>query len=117
MNYRSTAKGYPVEVALRSPVIDLGSDWNITEVEWDAEQPPGSQFLLRSRTGDQIVEENRYFDKNGKEITQKRYEKLIKSFRGTIETTLQPGDGWSTWSEEYIQSGTRFRSPSPRRYV
>ena len=110
-------EGHPVEVELRSPVIDLGSEWNITEVEWDAEQPPGSQFLLRSRTGDQIVEENRYFEKKGKEITQKRYEKLIKSFRGPIETTLQPGDGWSIWSEEYIQSGTQFRSPSPRRYV
>ena len=50
-------EGHPVEVELRSPVIDLGSEWNITEVEWDAEQPSGSQFLLRSRTGDQIVEE------------------------------------------------------------
>ena len=59
----------------------------------------------------------RYFDKNGKEVTKRRYEKLIASFRGPIETTLQPGDGWSVWSEEYLRTGTRFRSPSPRRYV
>ena len=109
--------GHPARAVLRSPVIDLGSDWNITEVEWEAATPPGSQFLLRSRSGNQVVEENHYFDKNGKEVTQKRYEKLIASFRGPIETNLQPGDGWSPWSEEYIQTGTRFRSPSPRRYV
>lgn len=110
-------EGYPARVTLRSPVIDLGTNWNITAVEWEIDTPPGAQFALRSRTGDRVVEEMRYFDKNGKEVTQRRYEKLIASFRGPIETTLQPGDGWSVWSEEYIRPGTRFRSPSPRRYV
>ena len=110
-------EGYPARVVLRSPVIDLGSDWNITTIDWSADQPSGAQLLLRSRSGDRVIEQNRYFDKNGKEVTERRYEKLIKSFRGPIETTLQPGDGWSTWSEEYITAGTRFRSPSPRRYV
>ena len=83
---------------LRSPVIDLGSDWNITAIDWSADQPSGAQLLLRSRSGDRVIEQNRYFDKNGKEVTEKRYEKLIKSFRGASETTLQPGNGWSTWS-------------------
>ena len=110
-------EGYPARVILRSPVIDLGSNWNITAVEWAIDAPLGAQFSLRSRTGDHVVEEMRYFDKNGKEVTKRRYEKLIASFRGPIETTLQPGDGWSVWSEEYLRTGTRFRSPSPRRYV
>ncbi len=110
-------EGYPARIALRSPVIDLGSNWNITEVEWEIDAPVGALFSLRSRTGDHVVEQMRYFDKNGKEVTKRRYEKLIASFRGPIETTLQPGAGWSVWSEEYLQTGTRFRSPSPRRYV
>ena len=110
-------EGYPAHVVLRSPVIDLGTNWNITAIEWAIDAPLGAQFALRSRTGDRVVEEMRYFDKNGKEITKRRYEKLIASFRGPIETTLQPGDGWSVWSEEYLHTGTRFRSPSPRRYV
>ena len=110
-------EGYPAHVALRSPVIDLGTNWNITAIEWKVNAPPGATFALRSRTGDRVVEEMRYFDKNGKEITKRHYEKLIASFRGPIETTLQPGDGWSVWSEEYLHTGTRFRSPSPRRYV
>ena len=110
-------EGYPARVTLRSPVIDLGSNWNITAIEWAIDAPLGAQFSLRSRTGDHVVEQMRYFDKNGKEVTKRRYEKLIASFRGPIETTLQPGDGWSVWSEEYLHTGTRFRSPSPRRYV
>ena len=110
-------EGYPARVVLRSPVIDLGTNWNITAIEWEIDTPLGALFALRSRTGDRVVEEMRYFDKNGKEVTKRRYEKLIASFRGPIETTLQPGDGWSVWSEEYLRTGTRFRSPSPRRYV
>ena len=92
-------EGYPARVVLRSPVIDLDSDWNITTIDWSADQPSGAQLLVRSRSGDRVIEQNRYFDKNGKEVTEKRYEKLIKSFRGPIETTLQSGNGWSTWSE------------------
>ena len=110
-------EGYPARVILRSPVIDLGSNWNITAIEWEIDTPLGALFALRSRTGDHVVEQMRYFDKNGKEVTKRRYEKLIASFRGPIETTLQPGDGWSVWSEEYLRTGIRFRSPSPRRYV
>ena len=110
-------EGYPARVVLRSPVIDLGTNWNITAIEWELDAPLGARFALRSRTGDHVVEQMRYFDKNGKEVTKRRYEKLIASFRGPIETTLQPGDGWSVWSEEYLRTGTRFRSPSPRRYV
>ena len=110
-------EGHPARVVLRSPVIDLGTNWNITAIDWEIDVPLGAQFALRSRTGDRVVEEMRYFDKNGKEVSKRRYEKLIASFRGPIETTLQPGDGWSVWSEEYIHAGTRFRSPSPRRYV
>lgn len=109
-------EGYPARVVLNSPVIDLGADWNITELDWQALAPPGSRLTLRSRSGNQVVEENHYFDKNGKEVTQSRYEKLIASFRGPIETNLQPGAGWSPWSETYTVAGSRFRSPSPRRY-
>lgn len=110
-------EGHPARVVLRSPVIDLGTNWNITAIDWEIDVPLGAQFALRSRTGDRVVEEMRYFDKNGKEVSKRRYEKLIASFRGPIETTLQPGDGWSVWSEEYIHAGTRFRSPDRKSVV
>jgi len=114
--FQAYGEGAPVRVVLHSPVIDLSANWNITTLDWQAAIPPGARLLLRSRSGDQVVEENHYFDKNGKEVTQKRYEKLIASFRGPIETNLQPGDGWSPWSEAYTTAGSLFRSPSPRRY-
>jgi len=109
-------EGHPARVVLRSPVVDLGEEWNITSVEWRATVPSGAGLLLRSRSGDEVEEETRYFDKNGKEVTQRRWDKLIGSFRGPVETTLSPGDDWSPWSEAYRTSGTFFRSPSPRRY-
>ena len=34
--------------------------------------------------------------------TQKRYDKLIPSFRGPIDTLLVPGGDWSPWSKIYI---------------
>ncbi len=109
-------EGYPARIVLRSPVIDLGADWNITALDWQADARTDARLLVRSRSGDEVVEENHYFDKNGKEVTASRYEKLIASFRGPIETILQPGDGWSPWSEAYTTSSSLFRSPSPRRY-
>ncbi len=109
-------EGYPARVTLRSPVIDLGADWNITSLNWASTAPTGASLMLRSRSGNKVVEESHYFDKNGKEVTEKRYNKLIASFRGPIETILQPSESWSPWSEAYITSGTLFRSPSPRRY-
>ncbi len=109
-------QGHPARVVLRSPVMDLGQGWNITSLSWQAQVPPGARLLLRSRSGDQVKEETRYFDKQGKELTQRKWEKLIESFRGPIETTLQPDAGWSLWSEPYLIPDTPFRSPSPRRY-
>ena len=72
---------------------------------------------VRSRTGDQIVERYAFHDKNGKEVTQKRYEKLIPSFRGRIDTTRVAGGDWSAWSKIYGASGQEFQSPSPRRWL
>ncbi|MBI2502314.1 MAG: discoidin domain-containing protein [Candidatus Latescibacteria bacterium] len=109
-------EGYPARVMLRSPVIDLGQGWNITQLSWLARVQPGARLLVRSRSGDQVVEETRYFDKQGKELTQRKWEKLIESFRGPKVVSLQPGGDWSLWSETYLVSGAAFRSPSPRRY-
>jgi hypothetical protein len=109
-------QGRPAQVKLVSPVIDLGDQWNITSLEWQAEIPEGAAFRVRSRSGDQIEELTTYFDNKGKEITQRRWDKLIKSFRGPVVTSLVPGAGWSAWSEEYTVTGSLFRSPSPRQY-
>ena len=72
---------------------------------------------MRSRTGNEVVENIHYFDKKGKEITERKWNKTPKSLRGPTKTTISVGSDWSVWSDPYVTSGSLFNSPSPRRYV
>ncbi len=110
-------QGYPVVVRLRSPLIDLASGKNLNSLEWQAQTPLGTHIEVRSRTGNEVVEQYTFHDKNGKEVTQRRYDKLIPSFKGRIDTTRIPGADWSPWSNIYSASGAAFQSPSPRRFM
>jgi len=110
-------EGYPRELRLRSPVLDLGGDQNIEALRWQAHTPPGTRVEFRSRTGNELAIQVAWHDKEGKEITQKKWEKLIPSFRGSVDTTHVPGGDWSSWSNAYLEPGARFSSPSPRRYL
>jgi hypothetical protein len=110
-------EGYPQQVSIRSPLIDLGDHKNLNAVRWQENAPPGTRVEIRTRTGNQVVEQLTFRDKDGKEVTQKKWEKLIPSFRGPIDTLLVPGGDWSPWSELYAASGALFQSPSPRRYL
>ena len=110
-------EGYPLAVRLRSPLIDLESGKNLNSIEWQAQTPLGTHIEIRSRTGNEVVEQYTFYDKNGKQVTQKRYDKLIPSFKGRIDTTRIAGADWSPWSNIYSASGAAFQSPSPRRFM
>ncbi len=110
-------EGYPQRVEFTSPLIDLSSGRNLNSVEWDGDIPPGTRVEIRTRTGNEVNEVYTFYDKNGKQVTEKRYGKLIPSFRGAIDTSVTPGDDWSPWSNIYATSGAPFQSPSPRRYM
>ena len=110
-------EGFPAELPLTSPIFDLGEAKALTSVDWDADVPPGTRIELRSRTGGEVVENIHYFDKKGKEITERKWEKTPSSLRGPTETTISVGSDWSVWSDPYVTSGALFSSPSPRRYV
>ena len=109
--------GHPIEVRFVSPLINLGDTRNLNTVEWEGDGPPGTRIEIRSRTGNEIVPEFVYYDKNGKVVTEKKYGKLIPSFRGEIDTLITPGGDWSPWSKAYSESGESFQSPSPRQYM
>ena len=79
--------------------------------------PSGTRLELRSRSGDELEQDFTYYDKNLKEVTARRWDKLIPSFRGPIDTTTAPGGDWSPWSNIYATSGQTFLSPSLRRFV
>ena len=110
-------QGYPQAVQLHSPLLDLGTDKNLTALTWQADTPPGTRLEIRSRSGNQVVEHYTFYDKNGKEITERRWNKLIDSFKGPIDTTRVPDTDWSPWSRLYAFAGEAFQSPSPRRFA
>lgn len=110
-------QGFPAELQMTSPILDLTDTKGLTSVEWDAITPPGTRVEVRSRTGNEIVEEIHFFDKKGKEITKRKWEKTPSSLRGPTEISISVGSDWSIWSDPYVVSGTLFRSPSPRRYA
>ena len=118
-------EGYVPSVALESEFIDLGRPRNVTEVAWDADAPVGTKVEIRTRTGDELIEEVRYYDKDGKEVRDKNrngtaqdeYEGLPPFRKGEAITSLLIGDDWSPWSPPYLRSGDAFLSPSPRRYL
>lgn len=115
--YQIYGDGYPSELYLKSPIIDLKTAKGLTSVEWVADTPIGTRIEVRSRTGDEVEQNYTHYDKNGKVVTASRYKKLIPSFRGVIDTAIAISENWSLWSEPYILSGELFKSPSPRRYA
>ena len=110
-------EGYPQRVMLLSPLIDLGGDKQVHAIRWRADAPAGTRVEVRSRTGNDLQMDITYHDKNGRVVTERKYNKLIPSFKGRIDTALSPGANWSPWSKLYLQPGEPFASPSPRQYA
>ncbi|MEE3259594.1 MAG: gliding motility-associated C-terminal domain-containing protein [Candidatus Latescibacterota bacterium] len=109
--------GFPSRVVLDSPLIDLGGDQQVQTIRWGGDAPLGTQVEVQSRTGNELQLEITYRDKNGKEVTERKYDKLIPSFKGRIDTAFSAGGDWSPWSKKYLVPGDAFQSPSPRRYM
>ena len=109
--------GHPSRVVFSSPLIDLGSDKQAQTLRWGADAPAGSHLEVRSRSGNELQLQVTYHDKNNKEVTAKKYGKLIPSFKGRIDTAFSAGGDWSPWSNIYLRPGEAFQSPSPRRYM
>mgnify|MGYP001284254164 FL=1 len=110
-------RGHPAKATTQSPIFDLRSQQHITALHWKTQSNDGARIEIRSRTGNNLEEEYLFYDKNGKEVTPKRYGKLIPSFRGAIDTLRTIGNDWSTWSQPYKNSGQLFLSPAPRQYL
>ena len=111
-------RGFLPQVTLQSAPMELGSDPRIlSSIHWAADVPPGTQVQFRTRTGNQLNEEIRYFTTAGKEVTEAKYRKLLSFQRGDSTITIIPGPDWSPWSPFYAATDAPIASPSPRRYA
>ena len=111
-----------------APFIEVGRiSQNLATIEWDADTPPGTDIILRTKTGDTVKSITHYFKKNGDEYpgTEEEAEKEWKSQKkffgdksvGPAVSETIPGSDWSGWSERYFKSGDAIKSPSPRKFV
>ena len=112
-------EGYPSEVTLTSPMIELPGSVILGSIEWEGDLPDEDivDLQIRTRTGDRLVEVVEYYGNGGDLKTEQDYNNLPTSFKGPIVNKLKPGGGWSSWSQRYTQSGQLITSPSPRRFL
>lgn len=110
-------QGYPEQVRLRSPILDLNGDKNVHALRWQAVGDGAARVELRTRSGNDLERETTFYNRDDKQITEKQWNRLIPSFRGRVDTSFVVGGDWSPWSSSYARSGQGFLSPSPRRYA
>ena len=112
-------EGYPSEVTVTSPMIELPGSVILGRIEWEADLPDSAlvDVQIRTRTGDRLVETVEYYGNGGDPKTETDYNNLPTSFKGPVVNTMQPGGGWSSWSQRYTRSGQFVTSPSPRRFL
>ena len=115
--YQLFSNGYPAVVELVSDLIELPGTKNLGGITWEGETPPGTTLEVRTRTGDLLAKEIRYFDKGGTEITADAWKNLIGSFKGPADTTFIPTRGWSPWSRAYQNPGDPVTSPGLRKFM
>ena len=77
------ANGHLPILEMTSDLIDLESSKTLTTIEWEADTPSGTAVEIRTRTGNDLREVNRYFKKDGTEVANKEeYEKQPSFYRG-----------------------------------
>ena len=113
-------EGYVPEAPLVSDIIRMPGPRNLGAINWSPGPdlaPDGTEVQIRTRTGDLLVEQIRYFDVNGIEKDKDDWEKLISSFKGPIDTSFAIGGGWSNWSQKYLRPGDQVTSPGLRNFM
>jgi hypothetical protein len=111
-------EGFLPRLALESDLIRLGGSRNLLSIEWESDTPPGTEVRIQTRTGNELGEVLHYFKKDGTEVTENQYGKMLSLFRGEIVPEEVAGNDWSDWSEPYtLPAGSAITSPSPREFL
>ncbi len=76
------------------------------------------EVVLQSRTGNELGQVFHYFKKDGTEVSEEQYKKLLTLFKGEVVAEEVPGNDWSDWSAPYEEAqGSPVGSPSPREFL
>ena len=111
-------EGFLPRLTIESDLIRLGGSRNLQSIEWDAATPPGTEVQIQTQTGNELGEVLHYFKKDGTEVTEGQYNKLLSLFKGEIIPEEVAGNDWSDWSEPYsLPAGSAITSPSPREFL
>ena len=111
-------EGVQPQVVLESDLIRLGGSHNLLSIAWDADLQSGTQVIVQTRTGNELGEVLHYYKKDGSEVTESQYGKLLSLFKGDIVPEEVAGNDWSGWSEPYaVPAGSAITSPSPREFL
>ena len=111
--------GHVAQMEMTSGFIDLGGQPKVLRsLEWEADLPADTYVRARTRSGNTKDDSTLFFDKNGKPATEKNYRKWVDQGREVGDTLNVPFiSDWSPWSNDYLESGQEFLSPSPRQFV
>ena len=111
--------GYVAQMEMKSGFIDVGGRPKVLRsLEWEAELPTGTYVRARTRSGNTKEDSTIFFDKDGNPVAEKTYRKWLDQGREVGDTLDVPFiSDWSPWSNDYLESGQEFLSPSPRQFV
>lgn len=110
-------EGYVSEITLTSPMVRLPGSRMFTDLSWEGDAPNDTRIEIRTRSGDDLIQETHYYDVYDREITEQQWLRAPERNRGPARSLDLPGPKWSSWSELYREPGEAFRSPSPRRFA
>ena len=116
--------GFLPGVSLESDPIRLPGSQNLTEIEWQAETPPGTKVVMQTKTGDVLIPDTLYYHIDGSLIgrgepgSKKYYGRAFKKFQGEKVVIFEEGPEWSPLSALYEDhTGSAITSPAPRRII
>ncbi|MFA6111291.1 MAG: gliding motility-associated C-terminal domain-containing protein [Candidatus Latescibacterota bacterium] len=115
--YAFHSEGYPVQVELVSPDLDLGSAYSVRRVEWDGDLPEGTRIQVETQTGNGYQKITRYYLSNGLEVTKAEWDAAKARNKGPVVEDTVRDPSWSAWSLPHRFSGQEFLSPTPRRWL
>ena len=128
-------EGFVTRTSYTSPILDFGKPVAWSKIRWEGNNPPGTEVILRTRTGN-TTEPNLYLriGTTGvfEQVTRSEYRTAFTAGLFEDVKRVHDRDNWSAWSPPYDFAagmrdaeqaaddwidGTVLQSPSPTRYL